>query len=422
MAFWSWLLGTGAGETPNSTVSTPNSVGPGVHAGDPHGVVQDQTETFSRSLPVPQASPWAGWPAGWSLPEWQQAGIDKLIDTAWDCIDLNSSVLSTMPVYRLRDGEVVEPLPWMKNPDPDVYTSWSEFAKQLFWEYQLGEVFILAMSRYNGIGYPRRFRVVPSWVFKVEMEAGSRRYYLGDTEVTDDVLHIRYKSSTDKARGTGPLDAAGARLTTAGVLQRHIEQTADNGGVPTYILEVQRRLNKGESDELLEQWIDSRKRAVGAPAIVSGGTTAHPMQQPSPKDMALLELSQFTESRIAVKLGVPPFLMGLPSGGDSMTYSNVSQLFDFHDRASLKTKAVQVMQALSWWALPPREGVELNRDEYTRPGLLERAQSYEILTAIKAMSSEEVRTMERLHGNGAGGITGLDTGPEVPPPAEGEMQ
>ena len=53
----------------------------------------------------------------------------------------------------------------------------------------------------------------------------------------------------------------------------------------------------------------------------------------------MLELAQFTESRIAVLLGVPPFLVGLPSGGDSMTYSNVSSLFDFHDRSYLRTAA-----------------------------------------------------------------------------------
>jgi hypothetical protein len=83
--------------------------------------------------------------------------------------------------------------------------------------------------------------------------------------------------------------------------------------------------------------------------------------------MALLELAQFTESRIAVKLGVPPYLVGLPSGGDPMTYSNVTQLFDFHHRAGLNTKVSAVMSALSGWALPRGQRVELNRDEYTRP-------------------------------------------------------
>jgi HK97 family phage portal protein len=311
-----------------------------------------------------------------------------------------------MPVYRLKEGSVVFSLGWMKNPDPSIYTSWAEFAKQLFWDFQMGEAFVLATDYYAN-GLPSRFRVMPPWAIKVEMEGGQRRYYIGSVDVTEDILHIRYKSSVDNPHGIGPLEAAGARLTTAGILQRQIDEVARNGGVPPYILEVARRLNKGEADELLEQWLESRARAVGAPAIVSGGTTAKVMQQPSPKDMALLELSQFTESRIAVKLGVPPFLMGLPSGGDSMTYSNVSSLFDFHDRASLKVKATHVMQALSWWALPPGESAELNRDEYTRPSLLERANAYKILNEVNALSPEEIRAMERLHGDvAASALTG----------------
>jgi phage portal protein BeeE len=140
---------------------------------------------------------------------------------------------------------------------------------------------------------------------------------------------------------------------------------------------------------------------------VSGGTNAKEMRVPSPKDMALLELSQFTEARIAVKLGVPPFLVGLPSGGDSMTYSNVSSLFDFHDRSSLKVKASHVMQALSWWALPRDESIEMNRDEYTRPAFLERTQGYKNLHEIGALSDGEARAMERLHGDvAASALTG----------------
>ena len=90
--------------------------------------------------------------------------------------------------------------------------------------------------------------------------------------------------------------------------------------------------------------------------------------------------------------------MGLPSGGDSMTYSNVSSLFDFHDRASLRPKANAVMTALSGWALPRGQSVELNRDEYSRPALADRAQAYKILSEIGVMSVDEIRTMERLQG------------------------
>jgi HK97 family phage portal protein len=411
VSFWSWVKGSPpSGITPNATVESPESVGPNYTPGDPDGFEFDRSQTFSRALPVPQPSPWSGWPAAWGTPDWER-GISTLVDTAWDCIDLNASVLSAMPVYRLKGGRVVSPLSWMKNPDPTIYSSWSEFAKQLFWDFQMGEAFVLATDFYAN-GYPKTFRIMPAWAFKVEMDNGRRRYYIGSVEVTGEVLHIRYKSTSDSAHGVGPLDAAGARLTTAGVLQRQVDEVAKNGGVPPYILEVARRLTPTEANEVLTMWQDSRSRAgAGAPALATGGTVAKAMTIPSPKDMALLELSQFTEARIAVKLGVPPFLVGLPSGGDSMTYSNATSLFDFHDRSSLKVKATHVMSALSWWAMPRDESVELNRDEYTRPSLPERAAAYKDLNEIGALTGEEARAMERLHGDtAASALTGGNEG------------
>ena len=90
-------------------------------------------------------------------------GLNKLIDTAWNCLDLNASVLASMPVYRMSSGQVGPPMSWMTNPDPMVYTSWQEFAKQLFWDYQMGEAFVLPMA-HAADGYPLRFRVVPPWL------------------------------------------------------------------------------------------------------------------------------------------------------------------------------------------------------------------------------------------------------------------
>jgi phage portal protein BeeE len=112
--------------------------------------------------------------------------------------------------------------------------------------------------------------------------------------------------------------------------------------------------------------------------------------------MAMHELSQFNESRISVLLGVPPFLVGLPSGGDSMTYSNVSSLFDFHDRSYLGTAARYVMSALSYWALPRGQAVDLNRDEYSRPSFDARAGAWEKFVAMGAVTPEQVARYERF--------------------------
>jgi HK97 family phage portal protein len=407
VGFWTWLTGQGA--TPNTTVESPDSVGPTYRPGDPDQFEFEAAEAVEQRMAAIVTSPWDGWPANWATPSWGSVGLqlEELVDTAWAALDLNSSVLSAMPVYRTRNTEVLPPTSWMTNPDPSIYASWAEFAKQLFWDFQLGEAFVLPMAR-GADNFPFNFRVIPPPLVSVEMDDGVRKYKIGSLDVTDEILHIRYKSTTTSPRGMGPLESGRSRLVAAGVLARYATELIENvDGAPKYIIEVPQYLNKTQARELLDIWWESRlagRSEPWKPGMLTSGAKANPLQL-SPKEMALHELSQFNESRIAVLLGVPPFLLGLPSGGDSMTYSNVNALFDYHDRSSLRPKVAHVMSAFSNWVLPRGQSVELNRDEYSRPALKERSEANKILHEAGVLSTEEWRVMERLSG----------PAPEVPP-------
>jgi len=408
MSFLTWLLGTtpntaGVVANANDPAPPPGTVGPpDINFGDPDMVdVSALTNLETRQLPWIQPSAWSGYPESWSTPNWgQQAGINKLIDVAWACIDLNSSVLSSMPIYRMKNGRIIEPTSWMKNPDPDIYTCWQEFAKQLFWDYMLGEAFILPMAT-NSDGYPIRFRVVPPWLISVEMRGGTREYKLGSTDVTGEILHIRYSSTTTDARGHGPLEQAGARQVTVGLLQRYTQNLAETGGIPLYWMGLDRKITQSEGVDLLDRWIESRTKYAGHPALVAGGATLNQAKSMSAQDLTLMELTQFNEARIAILCGVPPFLVGLPGATGSLTYSNIEQLFGFHDRSSLRPKANAVMSSLDGWSLPSTQTLELNRDDYTRPGLKDRAQAFKVLIEAGILTVDEARAMERLYGESA---------------------
>lgn len=347
-------------------------------------------------LVPPPVQPWSGWPTDWQAPIWGPSSqIANLTDTAWACLDLNSSVLGSMPPY-LVDAAPSLNADWLTNPDPDVYTSWEEFAKQLFWDYQAtGEAFVVVTARY-ATGWPARFHVMPPWAVAVDMVAGRRSYQIGGAQVPDgDLLHIRYSGSTIDMHGHGPLEVGAGRLVAAQVLARYGMNLAQNGGVLSSILTHPDELTSDQALALQQQWITARTAALGAPAVLSGGVTWETVQL-NPEQMALVDLSRWNESRIAVLLGVPPFLVGLPSGGDSMTYSNVTALFDYHWRASLRPKASSVMGALSGWALPRGTTVELNRDAYVQPEPLARAQTEQIYAGIGVLSVDEIRAAERF--------------------------
>lgn len=398
------------------------TTGPNVPAG-----FGDTHVMYPAANPPVEVQAWAGWPVEWQTPHWNafMGEFHSQGDTAFACLDLNASVLSTMPVYLTRNGATLSPLPWMINPAPRWYTSWEEFAKQLFWSYQLGEAFVYCIAREaedpgrapywdpvanrapHPSGWPTQFVLLAPWEVNVQYDTLlERRVYssalTGEEIDPRDLLHIRYASWAREARGHGPLEAGRARLVAAHALTRYGTDLAVRGGIPWAVIVHPDRLKGAQAKELQDQWLASRMTAMGLPAVLSGGITLEALQI-NPKDMALQELLTFNEARIAVLLGVPPFLVGLPSGGDSMTYSNVSSLFDYHWRASLRPKAQPVMSALTNWATWYGSAVELNRDEYVRPGLAERANAYAVLHGIedeagRAITVREIRERERMLG------------------------
>jgi phage portal protein BeeE len=235
---------------------------------------------------------------------------------------------------------------------------------------------------------------------------------MGALDVTDDILHIRYKATTHDLHGHGPLEVGQARLIADQMLVSYAQGFLNSGGVPVSILSHPEPLTPAQSAELKSEWILARQSNFGEPAVLSGGVTHETaVRRIAPKDMAMIDLQHLTESRIAVLLGVPPYLAGLPSGADqSMTYTNASGLFDYHWRAGLRPKAQAVMAALSQWALPRGAAVELNRDAYVEAEPYQRAQTYQILNAIRdpagnpALTVDEIRTAERFQVAGAAGV------------------
>jgi phage portal protein BeeE len=187
-------------------------------------------------------------------------------------------------------------------------------------------------------------------------------------------------------------------MLTAGLIAKYVREVAATGGIPVRTINTTESLTRDEAQALQDAYMASRVANVSAPPVFDNGATLEDHEFVSPKEMAMLELEQFNESRIAELLGVPPFLVGLPAGGDPMTYSNVGQLFDFHDRSYLAPTARTVMAALSWWALPRGQAAELNRDEYSRPSFDARAGAWEKFVAMGAATPEQVARYERFQG------------------------
>ena len=250
---------------PNDPVP-PATVGASVATpGDPNGVVAGGESAGAGMAPsVVTPSPWSGWPAEWPLTF--DSRLEDLTDIAWACLDLNADALATMPPYLVGASSSL-PSDWLNNPDPDQYTSWEEFAKQLFWDFQIGEAFVLTTARYSN-EFPARFHVVPPWAVNVDMDGSLRRYAIGGADVTGDMLHIRYQGTVGDAHGHGPLEAGRSRLIAANVLTRYATTMAQSGGIPNAVLKHPQNLNAQQAADLQSAWVQARMsidRCAGGP-------------------------------------------------------------------------------------------------------------------------------------------------------------
>ena len=392
----------------NDNVQPPPPVGAGPTTSEGFGntnVVYPATDLYGNINPPPVQA-WSGWPVEWSTPNWGAhigglGGLINRVSTVFGAIDLNASILSTMPPYRLVGSSVAPPLPWMVNPQPEVYTGWTEALKQIVLSYFNGEVFIWATSRYADGTVRNWVMLNPAWV-DVEMIGQTRHYEMGGLDITDDCLHIRYTSWPGDPRGHGPLEALATNLFGVAAMERYQADLVTRGGIPWGVLTAPGNLSAEQASLMRDNFVAARLNNMGAPAVMSGGVTLAPFTI-TPKDMALLELREFDEARICVLLCVPPMLMSLPSGDKSMTYRNAEGIYEFHWRAYLRPKAATIMEAISNWALPSTQSIELNRDEYVRPVFQERIPGYSLLfnmidpvTGQRAMTIDEIRQAERL--------------------------
>lgn len=400
-------------DEPARSTSPPNvneplgSVGPNVPVAGDASAQQGEAGGFGATHvlydaanPPLQAQAWAGWPVGWTPPS--APGVPWRVgssDVVFAAIGLNSQAVADMPPVVTKGGKRREPQPaWVSNPSPQIYSGWSEFVRQIVTAYYaVGEALVIRTST-GADGYPLSFMMVEPWLVDIELVDGRRRYSINGSDVTSEICHIRYASWPGDARGHGPLEVAGDRISAVAALMAYGTNIAQQGGIPWGILKSKYALTAEQTNELKSQWVTSARSRMGAPAIL-GADLDLTLAQTTPKDMTLSELQKFAEARIAVLLGVPPYLLSLPMA-DSMTYSNVNMLFTYWYRAYLKPTKDYICQALSGFALPRGTELELSESAFVQPEPLERAQYYEIGLRDGWLSVPEIRAAERLSPDG----------------------
>jgi len=205
---------------------------------------------------------------------------------------------------------------------------------------------------------PDRMKVVPGadgWPEAYEYTAGGAtvRFEEEPAPGVRPILHVRLFHPANDHYGMSPIEAAASAIDLHNTAARWNKALLDNSARPSGALVYsagEGRMTGEQFQRLkleLEQGFQGAKQA-GRPLLLEGGLDWKPLGL-SPKDMDFVEAKNAAAREIALALGVPPMLLGIP--GDN-TYSNYQEATRNFWRQSVLPLVNRTAQALSAWLGP----------------------------------------------------------------------
>ncbi|MDX2259416.1 MAG: phage portal protein [Hyphomicrobiaceae bacterium] len=270
---------------------------------------------------------------------------------------------------------------------------------------------------------PDRMKVVPGrdgWPEAFEYGANGRTIRFSG-EVAPGVrpiLHLKLFHPADDHYGLSPIEAAAVAIDIHNEAASWNKALLDNAARPSGALVYAARdshLTAEQYDRLkaeLEAGFAGARNA-GRPLLLEGGLDWRALSL-TPKDMDFIEAKNQAAREIALAIGVPPMLLGIP--GDN-TYSNFQEATRSLWRQTVLPLVNRTIKALSAWLSPAFGGatLELRPDLDAIEALSgEREALWSRLTAATFLTDDEKRIAAGYDAMPAGrGATEFTTGPEA---------
>lgn len=178
---------------------------------------------------------------------------------------------------------------------------------------------------------PDRMQVVPGpdgWPMAYEYTINSKRHRWSMEGALRPILHLKGFSPLNDHYGMAPMEAAGSAVDIHNAAQKWAKALLDNAARPSGAIvfagsDGSNTMTEEQYQRLTREIEDNHAgaRNAGRPMLLEGGLDWRPMGY-SPSDMEFLETKNASAREIALALGVPPMILGLP--GDN-TYSNYQE-------------------------------------------------------------------------------------------------
>lgn len=250
---------------------------------------------------------------------------------------------------------------------------------------------------------PDRARVVPGpnglpRAYEFSVGGASRRVAVDFTREPSaaPVLHWRDYNPTDDLYGMSALDPAAFAIDGHTGAVAYNKALLDNGAQPSGALIYAPREG---SDKLTEpQWERLRRELdeafsgaanAGRPLLLDGGMEWKEMGL-SPRDMNFVDGKNASARDIALAIGVPPLLLGLPGDNTHANYAEANKAFY---RQTVLPLANNLCRAWTWWiASAFGQGLSIEPDADQLPVFAdERASAWSRIEASSVLTVNEKR-------------------------------
>ncbi|MGD9803798.1 MAG: phage portal protein [Hyphomicrobiaceae bacterium] len=250
----------------------------------------------------------------------------------------------------------------IRRPNPN--ETWADFMQRLV-GYLLvsGNAYIEAIAVEDALREihllrPDRVQVVPGadgWPEAFDYSVAGRTVRISGEAVDGvrAVLHIKLFHPANDHYGLSPLEAAASAIDLHNTAARWNKALLDNSARPSGAIVYTARDGNltGEQIERLKAELEAGFQGAanaGRPLLLEGGLDWKAMSL-SPKDMDFIEARHVASREIALALGVPPMLLGIP--GDN-TYSNLAEAQRNFWRTTVLPMVDRIAAQLSSWLAP----------------------------------------------------------------------
>ncbi|MGH6979046.1 MAG: phage portal protein [Brevundimonas sp.] len=359
-------------------------------------------------LNLTDPEPWGVQPAAAGVPVSETSVL--ALSAAWACVNLLAGTIASLPLVVYRTGangqrEVARdhPLYRLLHDSPNYDQTAMDF-----WEGGVAALEIRGnMHARKEQSGGRLIALHPIYDPTVRREAnGTIRYRWTESgksydEPQENVLHVRGFGGSPLG-GLSTLTHGRQVFGLSSAVNVAAATTFAHGVRPSLILSAPAERTLGERRDAIEKALQEKHAGAmnaGRPMLLEGGLTPHQVSF-SPEDAQMLESRAFSVEEVCRLFGVPPHMIGHTEKSTSWGTGLEQQTLGFQ-KFTLRKRLKRIEQALMKQLLSPADRVAGVTIEFNLEGLLRgdskgRSEFYKDMTAMGAMTINEVRALENL--------------------------